>query len=71
MSRCPGRCSTCRAEIKQERHQHRAEVRHLHSCRAGSMPTVEEIFEDESPPDYSEEDSDAEPDTDDPADNPG
>jgi hypothetical protein len=21
MSRCPGRCSTCRAEIKQERHQ--------------------------------------------------
>jgi Retroviral aspartyl protease len=26
MSQCPGRCSTCRAEIKQERHQRRVEV---------------------------------------------
>ena len=34
------------------------------------MPTVEEIFEGKSPPDYSEEDSDAEPDADDPADDP-
>jgi len=62
MSRCPGRCSTCRTEIKQERHKRQAEVRHLHSCRAGSMPTVEEIFED--PPefrsDYSETDSETE-----------
>jgi Reverse transcriptase (RNA-dependent DNA polymerase) len=34
------------------------------------MPTVEEIFEDESPSDYSEEDSDAEPEAEDPVDNP-
>jgi hypothetical protein len=68
MSQCPGRCSTCRAEIKQERHQRRVEVRHLHSCQAGSMPTVKEIFEDESPSDYSEEDSNAEPEAEDPAD---
>ena len=26
MSRCPSRCSTCRTEIKQERHKRRAEV---------------------------------------------
>jgi hypothetical protein len=72
MSRCPGRCSTCRAEIKQERHKRRAEVRHLRSCRAGSMPTVEEIFEDppELPSDYSEADSDAEFEEEDPPDNP-
>src|SRR5260370_30102048 len=62
MSRCPGRCSTCRTEIKQERHKRQAEVRHLHSCRAGSMPTVEEIFEDplEFRSDYSETDSETE-----------
>jgi hypothetical protein len=34
------------------------------------MPTVEEIFEDESPSDYSEEDSDTEPEAEDPADDP-
>ena len=61
MSRCPSRCSTCRTEIKQERHQRQTEARHLRSCRTGSMPTVEEIFED--PPeswntsdDYCEDD---------------
>jgi transposase InsO family protein len=72
MSRCPGRCSTCRAEIKQERHKRQAEIRHLRSCRAGSMPTVEEIFEDppELPSDYSEADSDAEFEEEDPLDNP-
>ena len=46
MSRCPGRCSTCRTEIKQEHHQHQIEAQHLCSCQAGSMPTVEEVFED-------------------------
>jgi hypothetical protein len=59
MSRCPSRCSTCRTEIKQERHKRRAEVRHLHSCRAGSMPTVEEIFEEEDSFDYSDVNSEA------------
>jgi hypothetical protein len=49
MSRCPGRCSTCRTEIKQECHQHQMEACHLCSCWTGSMPTVEEIFEDLSP----------------------
>src|SRR5712664_4677964 len=29
MSRCPGHCSTCRKEIKQERHQRQTEARHL------------------------------------------
>ena len=46
MSRCPGRCSTCWTEIKQECHQCQIDARHLCSCRAGSMPTVEEVFED-------------------------
>ena len=46
MSRCPGQCSTCQTEIKQEHHQCQIEARHLRSCRAGSMPTVEEVFED-------------------------
>jgi hypothetical protein len=32
MSCCPGRCSTCRMEIKQERHLHQMEARHLCSC---------------------------------------
>jgi len=72
MSQCPGRCSTCRTEIKQERHKRQAEVRHLRSCRTGSMPTVEEIFED--PPefrsDYSETDSETEFKTEEPQDNP-
>jgi Reverse transcriptase (RNA-dependent DNA polymerase) len=72
MSRCPGRCSTCRMEIKQERHKHQAEVRHLRSCRAGSMPTIEEIFEDppEFPSNDSEADSEAEFEAEDPLDNP-
>jgi len=61
MSRCPSRCSTCRTEIKQERHKRRAEVRHLHSCRAGSMPTVEEIFEEEDSSDYTDGNSEAAP----------
>ena len=61
MSRCPSRCSTCRTEIKQERHQRQTEARHLRSCRTGSMPTVEEIFEDppeswNSSDDYCEDD---------------
>jgi hypothetical protein len=46
MSRCSGHCSTCRMEIKQECHQRQTEACHLHSCQIGSMPTVEEIFED-------------------------
>ena len=46
MSQCPGQCSTCQTEIKQERHQRQIEARHLHSCQAGSMLTVEEVFED-------------------------
>jgi hypothetical protein len=46
MSCCSSRCSTCRMEIKQECHQCQMEARHLHSCWTGSMPTVEEIFEE-------------------------
>src|SRR6267154_6206659 len=61
MSRCPSRWSTCRTEIKQECHQRQMEARHLCSCRTGSMPTVEEIFEDppeswNSSDDYCEDD---------------
>jgi hypothetical protein len=73
MSRCPGHCSTCRTEIKQERHQRQIEARHLRSCRTGSMPMVEEIFDD--PPEswkdadaYSEDDS--EPDAENMSDSP-
>ena len=46
MSRCPGRCSTCKMEIRQECHQCQIEARHLRVCRAGPMPTVEDVFED-------------------------
>jgi len=46
MSCCPGHCSTCRKEIKQERHQHQTEARHLCACHAGPMPTVEDVSED-------------------------
>jgi hypothetical protein len=46
MSCCPGHCSTCRTEIKQEHRQHQIEARHLRPCCAGPMPTVEEIFKD-------------------------
>ena len=46
MSCCPGHCGTCSMEIKQEHHQCQAEAHHLCSCHTGSMPTVEEIFED-------------------------
>jgi hypothetical protein len=46
MSCCPGCCSTCRKEIKQERHQRQAEARHLRVCRARPMPTVEDVTED-------------------------
>src|ERR1700733_5107889 len=72
MSRCPGRCSTCRVEIKQECHKCQVEIRHLHSCRAGSMPTMEEIFEDppELPSSSSNADSEAEFKEEDPQDNP-
>ena len=72
MSQCPGHCSTCRTEIKQERHKRQAEVRHLRFCWAGSMPTVEEVFEDplEFPFDYSEANSKAGFEVEDPLDNP-
>jgi hypothetical protein len=46
MSRCLGRCSTCRKEIKQERHQRQTEAHHLCVCCAGPMPTVEDVLED-------------------------
>jgi hypothetical protein len=46
MSHCPGCCSTCRQEIKQECHQRQAEVRHLCACCAGPMPTVEDVTKD-------------------------
>jgi hypothetical protein len=57
MSCCPGRCSTCRTEIKQERHQRQMEACHLRSCWTGSMPTVEEIFEDPSKSPESSDDN--------------
>jgi Retroviral aspartyl protease len=68
MSRCPGHCSTCRTEIKQECHKRQVEVRHLHSCWAGSMPTIEEIFED--PPEFPSDNSEAEFEVEYPLDNP-
>jgi hypothetical protein len=46
MSHCPGRCSTCRKEIKQECHQCQTEACHLCVCRSGPMPTVEDVLED-------------------------
>jgi transposase InsO family protein len=66
MSRCPGRCSTCRKEIKQERHQRQTEARHLRACRAGPMPTVEDVSEDipELYPDTEDDSGDEEDDTD-------
>src|SRR3984957_17007043 len=51
MSRCPARCSTCRTEIKQECRKRQIEVRHLHSCRTGFMPTVEEVSDELEPGD--------------------
>jgi len=63
MSRCPGRCSTCRTEIKQECHQWQTGSRHLHACRAGPLPTVEEIFKD-VPQLYSDSEDDSKDDLD-------
>jgi len=66
MLRCPGRCSTCRKEIKQERHQRQTEARHLRACRARPMPTVEDVSEDipELYPDTEDDSGDEEDDTD-------
>src|SRR5882762_7678214 len=66
MSRCPGRCSTCRKEIKQECHQRQAEARHLRACHAGPMPTVEDVAEDipELYPDTEDDFGDGEDETD-------
>ena len=62
ISHCPGHCSTCRMKIKQEHHQQQTESCHLHTCHAGLLPTVEEIFEDvlqlyPDPEDDSKDDS--------------
>jgi hypothetical protein len=46
MSHCPGRCNTCRKEIKQEHHQCQMEARHLRAYRSGPIPTVEDVSED-------------------------
>jgi hypothetical protein len=66
MSCCPGRCSTCRKEIKQERHQCQMEACHLCACRSGPMPTVEDVSEDipELYPDTENDSSDEEDGTD-------
>src|SRR5882757_10175285 len=66
MSHCPGRCSTCRKEIKQERHQRQTEARHLRACCAGPMPTVEDVSEDipELYPDTEDDSGDEEDETD-------
>src|SRR5712664_1455056 len=66
MSRCPGRCSTCRKEIKQERHQRQTEARHLRACRSGPMPTVEDVAEDilDLYPDTEDDSSDEEDEAD-------
>jgi len=66
MSCCPGRCSTCRKEIKEERHQRQAEARHLRACCAGPMPTVEDVAEDipELYPDTEDDFGDGEDETD-------
>jgi hypothetical protein len=66
MSRCPGCCSTCRKEIKQEHHQHQIKARHLHACRASLMYTVEDVSEDipELYPDTEDDSGDEEDETD-------
>jgi hypothetical protein len=73
MSRCPGRCSTCRVEIKQECHKHQAESP-TPTFLSGWLYAhhVEEIFEDppELPSGYSNADSEAEFEEEDPQDNP-
>jgi hypothetical protein len=49
-----------RMEIKQERHRQQTESHHLHACRAGPLPTVEEIFKDvpQPYPDYEDDSKD-------------
>jgi hypothetical protein len=46
ISHCPGCCSTCRKEIKQEHHQCQTEACHLCACCTGPMPTMEDVSED-------------------------
>jgi hypothetical protein len=66
MSRCPSHYSTCRKEIKQECHQHQAEACHLRTCRAGPMPTREDVSEDipELYPDTEDDSGDEEDEVD-------
>jgi hypothetical protein len=66
MSCCPGHCSTCRKEIKQERHQRQMEACHLRACHSGPMPTVEDVSKDipELYPDTEDDSSDEEDETD-------
>lgn len=58
---CPGHCSTCRTEIKQEHHQHQTEACHLCAYHTSSMHTVEEIFKN-IPELYLDTEDDAEDD---------
>ena len=51
MSRCPARCTTCRDELRQERHEQRVHQERIARCRTGPMPhphvTMEEVEEEE------------------------
>ena len=62
MSHCRGHCSTCRKVIKQECHQRQTEAHHLHACRFGPMPTMEDVSEaiPELYPDTEDDSSDEE-----------
>ena len=51
MSRCPARCTTCRDEARQERHERRMHDERIARCRTGPIPhphvTMEEVEEEE------------------------
>lgn len=46
MSRCPSRCTTCQTEVKWERKALVAEAEHIHACRAGLMPEIDDDLGD-------------------------
>src|SRR3979490_384680 len=51
MSRCPAKCHTCRAEIRDEQREAQRTKRYIWTCRAGPFPKLpEEESEEESGP---------------------
>ena len=61
LNRCPGKCQTCRKEVKQEQHTRKMEIRRLESCRDGTWSGFAEDLELEDLDIGMEEEEDADP----------